>query len=66
MRKEKATLCYMDTACTYNWEGLTTYHSVQKYPWIDNSTHSLGRNQKAMWFRVLKLIFVKRLIQRFL
>ena len=29
-----------------------------------NYAHSLGRNQETAWFRVLKLIFVNRLIQR--
>ena len=29
-----------------------------------NYAHSLGRNQETAWFRVLKLVFVNRLIQR--
>ena len=29
-----------------------------------NYAHFLGRNQETTWFRVLKLIFVKRFIQR--
>ena len=48
----------------YNWEGLVTYPVFKKHPWFSNYVHSLGRNQETTWFRVLKLIFVKYLIER--
>ena len=36
----------------------------KNHPWFRNCAHSLGRNQGTTSFRAIKLIFVKRILQR--
>ena len=46
------------------FENIRDLAIVLKHPWFGKYAHFYGRNQETAWFRVLKLIFVKRLILR--
>ena len=46
------------------WKDWQLISLFKKHPWFGNYARSLGRSQETMWVRVLKLFFVKSLIQR--